>query len=384
MTDWIAAARAVGSEVAARYADDVDKNARFPRESMDALKAAKLMGVLVPQDEGGPGGSLADVVSVCHVLGQYCASTAMIYAMHQIQVSCLVRHGGDWHRSYLRRLVEGQWLLASATSEAGIGGDVRSSICAIEEQGGRFSFTKQATVISYGADCDGILVTARRTPQSPASDQVIVVMPRSDVVFEKLQEWDTLGMRGTCSIGYTVKAAGEMAQIIPKPYADVSAQTMLPTSHLVWSALWLGIATDAVARARAFVRAEARKKPDTTPPGAVRLAEVTSQLQLMKANVVAALRRYEASFTSEDALSALPFAIAMNSLKTASSQMAVQIVNQAMLVAGLAAYRNDTPYTLGRHLRDAHSAALMVNNDRILANTAKLVLALRADPELLA
>jgi acyl-CoA dehydrogenase len=74
----------------------------------------------------------------------------------------------------------------------------------------------------------------------------------------------------------------------------------------------------------------------------------------------------------------------MNSLKTASSQMAVQIVNQAMLVAGLAAYRNDTPYTLGRHLRDAHSAALMVNNDRILANTAKLVLALRADPDLLA
>ena len=54
------------------------------------------------------------------------------------------------------------------------------------------------------------------------------------------------------------------------------------------------------------------------------------------------------------------------------------------LVAGLSAYRNDTPYSLGRHLRDAYSAALMVNNDRILANTAQLVLALRDDPELLA
>ena len=62
-------------------------------------------------------------------------------------------------------------------------------------------------------------------------------------------------MRGTCSNGYHLEATGEMAQVIPVSYAEVSAQTMLPVSHLVWSALWLGIATDAVARARAYVRA---------------------------------------------------------------------------------------------------------------------------------
>jgi acyl-CoA dehydrogenase len=386
MTDWIAAARAVGSEVASRHADDVDKQARFPAEALAALKERKLLGILVPNSEGGPGAGISDVVSVCHVLGQYCAATAMIYAMHQIQVSCIVRHGGGsvWHRSFMQRLAGEQLLLASATSEAGVGGDVRSSVCAVEEKDGRFALAKQATVISYAASADGIVVTARRTPQSPASDQVIVVIPRSGAKLEALQGWDTLGMRGTCSKGYHLTAEGEMGQVIPVPYADVSAQTMLPTSHLVWSALWLGIATDAVARARAFVRAEARKKPGVTPPGAVRLAEATSQLQLMKSNVVAALQRYEAALGSEDSLSALPFAIAMNSLKTASSQMVVQIVGQALLVAGLAAYRNDTPFSLGRHLRDAHSAALMVNNDRILANTAQLVLALRDDPELLA
>jgi acyl-CoA dehydrogenase len=159
---------------------------------------------------------------------------------------------------------------------------------------------------------------------------------------------------------------------------------MVPTSHLVWSALWLGIATNAVARARAFLRAEARKRSGAVPPGAVRLAEAASQLQLMKSNVVSALRRYEAALGSEDILSALPFAIVMNGLKTASSQLVVQIVGQALLVAGLSAYRNDSPFSLGRHLRDAHSAALMVNNDRILANTAPLLLALRDDPELLA
>jgi acyl-CoA dehydrogenase len=385
MSNWIAAARAVGV-IAARHADEVDRQARFPAEAVRALREARLLGILVPAGEGGPGAGIADVVSICHVLGQHCASTAMVYAMHQIQVSCVVRHGGTspWQRAFLKRLAAEQLLLASATSEAGVGGDVRSSVCAIEEKSGRFALAKQATVISYGADSDGILVTARRTPQSPASDQVIVVVPRKDATLDALQGWDTLGMRGTCSNGYHLKAAGEMAQVIPVPYADVSAQTMLPTSHLVWSALWLGIATDAMARARAFVRAETRKKPDATLPGAVRLAEAASQLQLMKANVVASLRQYEAALGSEDRLSALPFAIAMNNLKTASSQMVVQIVGQALLVCGLAGYRNDSPFSLGRHLRDAHSAALMVNNDRILANTAQLVLALRDDPELLA
>ena len=86
---------------------------------------------------------------------------------------------------------------------------------------------------------------------------------------------------------------------------------------------------------------------------------------------------------SEDRLTALPFAVAMNNLQTGSSQLAVQVIHQAMLVCGLAGYRNDTAFSLGRHLRDAHSAALMVNNDRILAKTAQLLVALREDPELL-
>ena len=391
MIGLLAAARAVGVEVAAPHANDVDARARFPREAFAALKKRKLLGIMVPKSEGGPGAGIAEVVSICHALGQYCASTAMIYAMHQIQVSCLVRHAGDsaWHRDYLKKLAKNQLLLASATSEAGVGGDVRSSVCAVEQKGGRFTLAKQATVISYGADADGILVTARRTPQSPASDQVIVVVPKSGCSFEQQSGWDTLGMRGTCSNGYHLKATGKMEQVISTPYADVSAQTMLPTSHLVWSALWSGIAVDAVARARAFVRAEAKKKPGVAAVGGWRLAEAASLLQLMKSNVVAALRQYEGALNaegggSEDKLSALPFAVAMNNLKTGSSQMAVQVINHALLICGLAGYRNDSPFSVGRHLRDAHSAALMVNNDRILANTANLLLALRSDPELLA
>jgi acyl-CoA dehydrogenase len=385
--ELLAAAKAVGVETAARYAGDVDAGARFPKESFAALKKQKLLGIMVPKSDGGAGAGIAEVVSICHALGQYCSSTAMIYAMHQIQVSCIVRHAGanKWHRDFMKKLARDQLLLASATSEAGVGGDVRSSVCAVEEKNGKFSLAKQATVISYGANSDGILVTARRKPESPASDQVIVVVPKKGCKLEQTEGWDTLGMRGTCSNGYHLKATGEMAQVIGTPYAEVSAQTMLPTSHLVWAALWTGIATNAVSRARAYVRQAARKKPGAPPsPGAWRLAEASSLLQLMRSNVVAALRQYEGALGSEDALSSLPFAVAMNNLKTGSSQMAVQVINHALLICGLSGYRNDSPYSVGRHLRDAHSAALMVNNDRILANTANLLMALREDSELLA
>lgn len=81
-------------------------------------------------------------------------------------------------------------------------------------------------------------------------------------------------------------------------------------------------------------------------------------------------------------LESIPFVLAMNQLKTTASTLAVQVVGQCMLVAGLAAYRNDTPFSLGRHLRDAHSAALMIGNDRILGNCAGLLAAYRAEEPL--
>ena len=116
----LAAARAVGIEVAARHADDVDAKARFPREAIAALKEAKLLGLLIPQSLGGPGAGIAEMVAICHELGRHCASTAMIYAMHQIQVSCIARHAGNspWHGAFMGRLAGEQLLLASATSEA--------------------------------------------------------------------------------------------------------------------------------------------------------------------------------------------------------------------------------------------------------------------------
>lgn len=92
------------AEVAAENADRVDQEARFPQEAVDAMRAERLLGIQVPISLGGEGASTQEIAEVCSMLGQACAASAMVFAMHQIKVSSLVEHGGDseWHRDFMR------------------------------------------------------------------------------------------------------------------------------------------------------------------------------------------------------------------------------------------------------------------------------------------
>ena len=385
MSGLLARAQRVAA-IAAQYSDDVDREGRFPHETLRSLKEQRLLGIMIPADCGGEAASLDEIAEICACLGQHCASSAMIFAMHQIKVSSLVSHGAasEWHRAYMRRVAADQLLLASATTEAGIGGDLRNSTCAVEPlDGGRFRLIKDATVISYGAHADAILATARRAPDAPSSDQVLVVVEKEQYTLRRTANWDTLGMRGTCSEGYILTAEAPLAQILPKPFAEIAAQSMLATSHLLWSSLWYGIANNAVVRAQNFVRADARKRPNATPPGALRVAEAANLLQMMKSTTVDGLQRFARAQNNGDELSSMGFAVAMNNVKIAASKLALDIINTAMLVCGIMGYKNGTPYSLGRHWRDALSAQLMINNDRIFGNTSNLLLVHRLDSHLL-
>ncbi len=370
----IAAAHRIGESIAAPASDPVDREARFPSETINALRELRFMGAIIPKELGGLGLGISEVSGICQALGQYCASSAMVYAMHQIQVACIARHGRTpFFRDYLSELAREQSLIASATSEVNIGGDVRTSSCAVECDGDVFTLAKQAPVISYGEHADAFLITARRNSDAAPSDQVLVLARRAEVELAPTSGWDALGFRGTCSPGFKLRASGHVDQILPVEFAEISGQTMLPVSHILWSSLWSGIATDAVGRARTFVRGEARKKPGVISPGALRAADASSSLQAMKANISECVREYERSLDDREAPSQLGFAIRMNNLKVASSKAVVDIVGQAMLIAGMAGYKVDSPLSIGRHLRDAYGAMLMINNDRIGAATASML-----------
>ncbi len=397
-THLLELAEKVADEVCAAYADDVDVVGRFPAESVAALKEQSLLGAYVPIELGGGGASLTDIAAMCHALGQRCSSSAMVFAMHQIQVACLVHHHleSPGIRAILQRVAADQLLLASATTELGVGGDVRTSLCAVDATTEHFSLTKEASVISYADHADAILVTARRSADAASSDQVIVFVDKKEVTLTPLSDWNTLGMRGTCSIGYVLEARGSAHQIMPLPYADISSQTMLPVSHIVWASLWLGIATDAVNRTRTYLRMIARKTPDQTPPAASSVAALFGDLEMVRATVVAAVALYESvladSRGSESNPQSTPQStgqgqwvmptgttLRLTLLKTSVSMAVKHIITDALDICGISGYRNDSPYAVGRHLRDAQSSSIMVHNERILANVGRMLCIYKED-----
>ena len=309
----------------------------------------------------------------------------MVLAMHYIQLACIARHGlsSEFFRSYLRDIVTHQYLLASMTSEVGTFGDTRTSVCAVERTGDSFVLDKDATTGSYCAHADAILVTCRRDKDAPGGDQVLVLVKREDCTLKQTTSWDTLGMRGTCSPGFRLESRGPSQQILPGAFADSSAQTMVPYSHILWSSLWWGIAADAVARAANFVRGQARQSPGTVPPTATRLAEVSLQLQNMKQAWLAAAQAFDAigpDATSQEELLSMGWALRLNNLKVSCSEAAPQIVHRALQIVGILGYKNDTPFSLGRHYRDCLSASLMISNDRITAKSASMLLVFKDAP----
>ena len=362
--------------VAANHAVAVDSAARFPAEAFQAVKAQRLLGIQVPKALGGEGLGIGDVADVCYQLGQACASTGMIFAMHQIKVACIMRHMGESAtlQRMLRRLCAEQLLLASSTTEGQGGGNIRSSEAPVEHQaGGRITLERKASVISYGAYADGVVTTARRAADAAASDQVLIAFFKSDYTLTRLQGWDALGMRGTCSEGYTLRASASAEQIIPEPYETIHTRTMVPFAHLLWGSVWTGIAASAAARAQGFVR-NAMRHGGQLPPGAPQFTRALATLRTLRGMLATSLRRYEHCMNDPQALAGLEFQTLITLTKVEASELAAQTVMHAMRACGLSGYRNDSEYSIGRHLRDVLSSPIMINNDRILANLATPVL----------
>src|SRR5215475_12764674 len=362
---------------AAAEAEEVDQKGRFPKAAIDAARDRKLLGAQIPVEFGGFGASIFDITDMCYTLGRACSSAAMIFAMHQTKVACLVRHGtgSSYHEALMRRIAAEQLLMASSTTEGQNGGNIRSSAAAVEHNAAEISLVRNATVISYGAQADGIVTIARRADNAAASDQVLLAIATEDYTLTPSVGWETLGMRGTCSAGFELKVQAPADRIFPESYEKIHAQTMTPVAHLCWSAVWAGIAAAAVDRAQRFIRKAARGANGQMPPGTAHFTAARMSLAKLRAIITANLDNYAAREHDDRALSAIDFQSSINLLKVEASELSVQTVMSAMRACGLAGYRNDGEFSVGRLLRDVLSSPLMINNERILANisTASLM-----------
>ncbi len=366
----------VGATAAAPWADAVDRDARFPAEAVAALRSSGLLGAMAPVEHGGQGASLVELSEATRALASHCAATALVYAMHLIEVAYLIGHGDTpGLRRLLTGVATGEVLVANANSEVGLGGDVTRSFCAVETTGDRVHLEKDVLALSYGEYADAITVNARRAPDATESDQVMLVCGPGSFQLTRTSSWDTMGLRGTCSSGYRLVADESADMVLTDTWAAVANRSGLAATTIFLNSVWLGIAEEAARRAHRSVRAAARKAVGTTPPVALRLAElrvVLGQARGVLASTIA--RVVEVSAQGPEAMEDdLVLTLELRDLKITMTTLSSDVVLRALAICGLSGYKRDTDTSVERHVRDVLGGQLMANNLRFIAENAQLL-----------
>jgi len=381
--DAVERARAV-LPVLARHARQVDAEARFPSESLAALRGSGLMGLLVPARYGGLGGGLAELAEIAQILASGCLSSAMIWSMHCQQTDAVVRFGTEQLREeLLPRIAAGTVYLGSITSEKQTGGHLLTSAAPLREDGDGLLVERDAPIVTGGAVADGFLLTMRDAPDAAARAVTLVYADRDRLDVEVSGDWNPLGMRGTHSVALRLKGTVPSYSIVGErgAFSRVAVGAFIPLGHIGWAACWLGAARQALSELLTVFRSPRRPSSIDLKSDLVaeRLARIRIDLETVSAYLRQCVGEVSHRRAEGDDLTGSSVQIHLNTLKVLASELTYRAADQCVALAGLGlGYRTDSPVPLERHLRDLRSAALNYSNDRLLTATGTLCLADRA------
>jgi acyl-CoA dehydrogenase len=372
------AARAAAAALAANAADADDK-ATFPVGSMAAIRDAGLLGLLVPTGYGGGGAGLDDFVAVARVFGGACQSTALAWVMHCQQVDAIARFAGEALRDdVLPRVARGELYIASVTTERGKGGHLLTAEAPLRADGDRLRIERDAPVVTGATAADGFLITMRAGVDSPPHEVSLVYAHRGDLAVDEMGDWDTLGMRGTQSLGVRLSGEVTAANLVGAPggFREVAVESMIPLAHLGWSACWLGAAQSALSALVTSLRGPQRRWADTGSDLVLeRLARIRIDLELTSGYLHRVEQEVSAARARGRSLGDPQTQIHLNTLKVCASELTFRSVDRMVQFAGLArGYAKNSALPLERVFRDLRAASLNYANDRLLTATGSLAL----------
>src|SRR6201995_782395 len=94
-------------------AAEVDEQARFPQEALDALVGADLHAVHVPETYGGSGADALATVIVIEEVARVCASSSLIPAVNKLGSLPVVLSGSEeLKKKYLGPLAKGEGMVS--------------------------------------------------------------------------------------------------------------------------------------------------------------------------------------------------------------------------------------------------------------------------------
>ena len=207
-------ARRLGQEKFAGRAEKWDREAIFPMENYKDMHAAGLLGICVPQEDGGFGADFMTYMLTAAEIGRYCGTTSLTWNMHVC--SCLwtgaladdlpmtddQRHLHNQRRSgHYQRIVKEGAIYAQPFSEGGAaaaGFKPFSTMASRTDGGWLINGKKIFASLSGSADYYGVLCTEEKENLS-RKDTMYVAVPADADGVEVVGDWDPLGMRGTVS-----------------------------------------------------------------------------------------------------------------------------------------------------------------------------------------
>ncbi len=364
--DALAKASHIAREVAAAHAADVDQKGRFPSEAMAALAQAGLMGLTVPAELGGMGQGMRAFAAVAEELATACASTAMIYVMHNAALQTIVATktlaGRD---ALLRDIASGKHLTTLAFSEVGTRSNFWFQGSELAPAGEGYTVTGHKSWVTSSLHAQSYVALSRRPGAANAGDLTMYLVRNGQPGMAVRGGFDGLGLRGNESgpvlfDGYRI-SEGDL--ISPHGAGnDVSLGVVLPWFNVGTSAMAHGLCRAALSATTThlvgagfdFNGSKLRDLPNLR----TRLAEMAVATEKSRA-----LLGY--TFTVlESASEAAPLYVL--EVRYSAVNAATEVTDLAMKACGGAAFRKELG--VERAFRDARAGWVMAPTSDALAD----------------
>jgi alkylation response protein AidB-like acyl-CoA dehydrogenase len=351
--------REVARERIAPLAAAVDRDRSFPESSIRALAERGALGLLVPEEFGGEGAGLAELVVACEAVGGACASSGMVFLMHSVTAATIAVGGGERAAEYLEAMAAGRKLGTLAFSERGTGAHFYAPELTAERENGEVRISGRKSFVTSGGHADIYLVLVRSGGGEGLDCYAVHGGP--GVSFEG--QWDGLGMAGNSSVAAQFDCVVDDAARI-----GGAGEGQALVFNAVAPFFLAGLAAVNVGIAAAALNAAVEHASTRRYASGESLAEIQS-IQHALANMDMSTRAArlvvgEAARLGDQADEGA--LVALMEAKVVATEAATSVTQTALEVCGGQGYTRALP--IERHLRDARAGAVMAPTNGVLRN----------------
>jgi alkylation response protein AidB-like acyl-CoA dehydrogenase len=340
------------------HASAVDREARFPAESVEALRAAGLLGLISSRDVSGRGEGIKAAALVVERVARECASTAMILCMHYSGVAIIEKFGADDVR---RDIAEGRHLSTLAFSEAGSRSQFWAPVSQARREGDCIRLDAKKSWITSANHATAYVWSSR--PLDGTQPSTLWLVPRATPGISADRPFDGLGLRGNDSAPVTADGAlvPESARLgVDGGGFALMMEVALPVFNALNAACSVGLMERAVANTAQHVSGVRFEHTGTAiadlPTVRAYIARMRLKTDMARALWLDTLEALESG--RPDAM------LRVLEVKAACGEAAIEVTDTAMRVCGGAAFRNEVG--VERQFRDARAGAVMAPTTDVL------------------